>query len=85
MVASAIFIMDLKGKVIISRNYRGDIPMNVSERFAIYIQERDEMELRPVFTDEGITFVYIKCNNLLLMAVTKRNSNVPCFYSFSTD
>mmetsp|Transcript_15342 Transcript_15342/g.23100 ORF Transcript_15342/g.23100 Transcript_15342/m.23100 type:complete len:425 (+) Transcript_15342:117-1391(+) len=82
MVASAIFIMDLKGKVIISRNYRGDIPMNVSERFAIYIQERDEMELRPVFTDEGITFVYIKCNNLLLMAVTKRNSNVSLLLFF---
>jgi len=82
MVASAVFIMDLKGKVIISRNYRGDIPMNVSERFAIYIQERDEMELRPVFTDEGITFVYIKCNNLLLMAVTKRNSNISLLLFF---
>lgn len=56
--------------------------MNVSERFAIYIQERDEMELRPVFTDEGITFVYIKCNNLLLMAVTKRNSNISLLLFF---
>ena len=27
MVASAVFILDLKGKVIISRNYRGDVPM----------------------------------------------------------
>ncbi len=60
MVFSAIYIMDLKGKVIISRNYRGDLPMNVSEKFATYIQERDENELRPVFTDDGITFVYIK-------------------------
>lgn len=56
--------------------------MNVSERFAVYVQERDEMELRPVFTDEGITFVYIKCNNLLLMAVTKRNSNVSLLLFF---
>lgn len=32
MVASAVFIMDTKGKVIIARNYRGDIPMSVSER-----------------------------------------------------
>jgi hypothetical protein len=30
------------------------------QRFSTYIQERDEMELRPVFTIEGITFVYIK-------------------------
>ncbi|RYY82846.1 hypothetical protein EON63_12480 [archaeon] len=34
MVASAVFIMDTKGKVIIARNYRGDIPMSVAERFA---------------------------------------------------
>jgi AP-1 complex subunit mu len=76
MVCSAIFITDTKGKVIISRNYRGDIPMAVSERFSLHIQEKDEMELRPVFTEEGITYIYIKCNNLLLLAVTKRNSNV---------
>lgn len=25
MVCSAIFFMDLKGKVLISRNYRGDV------------------------------------------------------------
>lgn len=33
MVASALFIMDTKGKVIVSRNYRGDIPMTAAERF----------------------------------------------------
>lgn len=76
MVASAVFIMDTKGKVIICRNYRGDIPLSASERFAQHIQEKEEMELRPVFTLEGITYVYIKCNNIILMAVTKRNSNV---------
>lgn len=82
MVLSAIFIMDTKGKVIISRNYRGDIPMTVAERFSLHIQEKDEMDLRPVFTDEGVTYVYIKCNNLLLMAVTKRNSNIALMLFF---
>lgn len=82
MVASAVFIMDVKGKVIISRNYRGDIPMSVSERFSLYIQEKDEMELRPVFTDEGVTYVYIKCNNLLILAVTKKNSNIALILFF---
>jgi AP-1 complex subunit mu len=60
MVASAVYIMDLKGKVIISRNYRGDIPMNASEKFSLHIQEKDEMELRPVFTIDGVTYAYIK-------------------------
>lgn len=50
--------------------------MSVSERFSLYIQEKEESELRPVFTEDGITYVYIKCNNLLLLACTKRNSNI---------
>ncbi|KAJ1404906.1 clathrin assembly complex, medium subunit, partial [Ochromonadaceae sp. CCMP2298] len=82
MVASAVFITDTKGKVIISRNYRGDIPMSVVEKFSLHIQEKDEMELRPVFTEDGTTFVYIKCNNLLLLAVTKRNSNITLMLFF---
>ncbi|CAM9945926.1 unnamed protein product [Phaeothamnion confervicola] len=76
MVASAVFVMDVKGKIIISRNFRGDVPMAVSERFSLYIQEKEDMDQRPVFTEEGYTFVYIKYNNLLLLTVTKRNSNV---------
>jgi AP-1 complex subunit mu len=82
MVASAIYLMDGKGKVIISRNYRGDIPMTVSDRlalffasvflvfmfsaffcrFSLHIQEKEETELRPVFTEDGITYIYIKVN-----------------------
>lgn len=78
MVCSAVFITDTKGKPIISRNYRGDIPMSCVERFARYIQEREEMERRPVYTDEATncTFAYIKVNNVYLMSATRRNSNV---------
>lgn len=45
-------------------------------RCSNHIQERDEMEQKPVFTVEGVTFVYVQYNNLILMSVTKRNSNV---------
>lgn len=34
------------------------------------------MEQKPIFTVEGVTFVYVQYNNLILMSVTKRNSNV---------
>ena len=40
MAASAVFILDLNGKVLISRNYRGDIPMTCVEAFATKIAER---------------------------------------------
>lgn len=39
MVASAVFILDVKGKVLISRNYRGDIPMSAVEKFIPMVLE----------------------------------------------
>jgi len=34
------------------------------------------MEQRPIFTEDGYTFAFIKHNNLFVMCVTKRNSNI---------
>lgn len=64
MPASAVYMMDLKGKILLSRNYRGDIPMSTSDKFTKHINEDEESSLTPVITDDGITFVYIKHNNI---------------------
>ena len=32
MVASAVYVLDLKGKIIISRDYRGDVPKSAIEK-----------------------------------------------------
>jgi len=82
MVASAVFVLDLKGKTIISRNYRGDVPMNVVDRFVTHVLETEESDLRPVIVDDGVTFVYIKHNNLYLMAATKSNANITAMFTF---
>ncbi len=50
MVASAVFITDLGGKAIISRNYRGDIPLTKAiDRFAKYLAEVEDDMMKPVF------------------------------------
>jgi len=50
MVASAVFITDLQGKAIISRNYRGDYPINKAiEVFANYLNEVEEEARKPIF------------------------------------
>lgn len=50
MVASAIFITDLAGKSIISRNYRGDIPLTKAiDRFTKYLAEVEDDMMKPVF------------------------------------
>jgi len=82
MTASAVFILDVKGKVIISRNYRGDVPMNCVERFSGHVLEADEADERPVWLEHGTTYIYIKYNNLYIMAVTTRNSNAAMILLF---
>lgn len=82
MVASAVFVMDPKGRTIIARDYRGDVPLHVAEKFAKHITEDDEAALTPVITDHGNTFVYIRHSNLILMAVTKKNANAMVILNF---
>lgn len=60
MVLSALFFIDLKGKVLISRNYRGDVSRAQAERFAQKVQETDPTELKPVFVDAGVSYVYLQ-------------------------
>lgn len=42
MAASAVFILDLKGHVILFRDYRGDVPIKYAERFITKLNELEE-------------------------------------------
>ena len=71
MAASAVYILDLKGKVLISRNYRGDLPLNTIEKFPkILMEAEEEGTMTPVMTDDGVTFIHIKCNNIYVVCTT---------------
>ncbi|KAJ3576045.1 hypothetical protein NPX13_g3827 [Xylaria arbuscula] len=76
-MASAVFFLDLKGKTLLARNYRGDIPMSAVEKFPILLSEAEEESsaVPPCFSHEGINYLYIRHNNLYLLALTKRNTN----------
>lgn len=64
MPVSAVYILDSKGKVIISRDYRGDVPIKCLERFITHVLETEETELKPIFEEDGINYIYIKYNSL---------------------
>jgi AP-1 complex subunit mu len=36
---SSVYILDHKGRVLITRSYRGDVPLNIQEVFNILILE----------------------------------------------
>ena len=79
MAASAVYILDLKGKVLISRNYRGDLPLNTIERFPkILLEAEEEGTLTPVMTDDDVTFIHIKCNNIYVVCTTTGLSYILC-------
>lgn len=83
MVVSAIYVLDLKGKVLISRNYRGKIDLNIIEKFMPILGEReDEACLCPILQYQDINFLFIKCNNLYLVATTNKNANVALVFQF---
>ena len=68
MSASAVFILDLKGRLLISRDYRGDIPAAVATKFATRVLQQEETELRPVVNEEGISYITVKYANLLCLS-----------------
>ncbi|KAJ1500804.1 hypothetical protein HMI55_003726 [Coelomomyces lativittatus] len=85
MVLSALFILDIKGKALIARNFRGDIPMSTIEKFMPLLTEQEEEgnEQPPILVDEaGINYLFLKYNNLYFVALTRKNSNAASIFLF---
>ncbi|MEW5299053.1 MAG: hypothetical protein WDW36_002103 [Sanguina aurantia] len=77
MAVSAIFFLDVKGRVIVFRDYRGDVSPKYAEKFMAKINEMEENgKLTPVIYDEGVSYVYLQVSNLYLLAVSRTNVNV---------
>ncbi|XP_035280127.1 AP-1 complex subunit mu-1-like isoform X2 [Anguilla rostrata] len=83
MSASAVYVLDLKGKVLICRNYRGDVDMSEIEQFLGLLMDREEEgALSPILSHGSVRFMWIKHNNLYLVATSKKNACVSLVFSF---
>ncbi|VDP11088.1 unnamed protein product [Soboliphyme baturini] len=83
MSCSAIFFLDLKGKVIISRNYRGDVDMGVIEKFMPLLMEKEEEGcVTPIVFHHEAIFIYVKHSNLYLVSISKKNANAALVLSY---
>ncbi|KAI3684501.1 hypothetical protein L6452_33725 [Arctium lappa] len=81
---SALFILDIKGRCLISRHYRGDISSVEAERFFTKLLEKEEdIESQgPIVFDNGVSHVFFQHNNVYLMAVSRQNCNVASLIAF---
>ncbi|XP_066217112.1 AP-1 complex subunit mu-2 isoform X1 [Saccopteryx leptura] len=83
MSASAVFILDVKGRPLISRNYKGDVAMSEIEHFMpLLMQQEEEGALAPLLSHGRVHFLWIKHSNLYLVATTLKNANASLVYSF---
>nr|PVC51930.1 clathrin-adaptor chain [Theileria orientalis] len=79
---SGIYILDLKGRLIICRNYKADILTNVCDAFYEHVILQDSGVIKPVFHTEGCTFSWISQNGIYFIAVAASNYNVSLSIAF---
>jgi len=82
MPAAAVYILDLKGKILISRNYRSDVSLSVVTRFVNKLMEEEEVNLKPLVEEDGVTYIYVRHNNVYLLAITDMNADATMILMF---
>uniref|UniRef100_A0A7C8Z8K2 MHD domain-containing protein n=1 Tax=Opuntia streptacantha TaxID=393608 RepID=A0A7C8Z8K2_OPUST len=75
--ASGLFLLDVKGRVLIWRDYRGDVTAVEAERFFTKLlgKEDDVISQGPVVHERGVTYMFVQHNNLYLMTASRQNCN----------
>jgi AP-1 complex subunit mu len=61
---SSLYILDTKGKVILSRCYREEVSSRHADAFMRSILEDEDELLGPIFEVDGVTHIHVKHNNL---------------------
>lgn len=80
---SALYILDKKGRVLISRHFRPDLPSNIYDAFNKKILEYDEYTLKPIIkSKDNNLFYFHKHNDLNLVAVSRKNNNAVLVFTF---
>eukprot|EP01054_Gregarina_sp_Poly1_P009914 Gregarina_sp_Poly_1__9913@NODE_64_length_16522_cov_117_152963_g55_i0_p5_GENE_NODE_64_length_16522_cov_117_152963_g55_i0NODE_64_length_16522_cov_117_152963_g55_i0_p5_ORF_typecomplete_len434_score57_60Adap_comp_sub/PF00928_21/2_9e90Clat_adaptor_s/PF01217_20/1_9e22Glyco_transf_36/PF06165_11/0_0055Longin/PF13774_6/0_047Longin/PF13774_6/2_9e03_NODE_64_length_16522_cov_117_152963_g55_i055726873 len=82
-MASAILLLDTKGQSILARDFRGEVPLaQVPEKFAQHVVFAEESEVKPIFSDDGVTYCWLKRNDIYAVAVTRTHVNAAMLMTF---
>ncbi|CAN0890385.1 AP-1 complex subunit mu-2 [Linum grandiflorum] len=82
--ASALFLLDIKGRILIWRDYRGHVTASQAERFfsKLLDKQADLLSQDPVVYEDGITYMFIQHNNIYLLVASKQNCNAASLLLF---
>ncbi|KAG6386552.1 hypothetical protein SASPL_151718 [Salvia splendens] len=81
---SALFVLDIKGRCLISRDYRGNVSTAEVERFfSKHLEKEVDMESHgPICYDNGVSYVFIQHSNVYILAASRQNSNAATLLVF---
>ncbi|KAK1443411.1 clathrin adaptor [Babesia gibsoni] len=79
---SGIYVLNNKGKLVITRSYKDDVIANVTESFCANVLFQENDVLKPTYQCEGSTFCWVLHNDLYFMAAASTNYNVTMVMSF---
>ncbi|KAG6384778.1 hypothetical protein SASPL_153596 [Salvia splendens] len=81
---SALFVLDIKGRCLISRDYRGNVSTAEVERFfSKHLEKEGDMESHgPICYDNGVSYVFIQHSNVYILAASRQNSNAATLLVF---
>lgn len=76
-------LMQVKGRIIVHRDYRGDVSTKHAERFMAKLNELEETSsLTPIINDDGVSYIYLQISNLYVLAVARTNVNATAVVVF---
>jgi len=80
---SAVLILNARGHVLISRAYRDDVdPRSIASAFRSQIIATKVSDRSPVKTIGSVSFMFVRYEEMFLLAVTKLNSNASLVFEF---
>mmetsp|Transcript_10725 Transcript_10725/g.21463 ORF Transcript_10725/g.21463 Transcript_10725/m.21463 type:complete len:427 (+) Transcript_10725:235-1515(+) len=78
---SAVYLINLKGEILIYRSYRDDVTRAAADAFRMQVLAAKEFR-SPVQVFEKASFFHIRSSNVYLVAATRENVNAAMAFQF---
>lgn len=80
---SVILILNGRGRVLISRSFRKDVDARtIAQAFRNRVVHTKSSHAEPVINVDGVSFMYVRLENLYIIACTKKNVNATLCFQF---
>lgn len=79
---SSFMIINLRGDVLIYRDYRGEVKRTECYAFSLYLLSAKNLQNTPVIYHNNISYFYVSQKDLFIIASSKSNPNVALIFEF---